>query len=144
MNSFCFHEWKQLRRFTTLPFMWQEERNCPCWSEHWISSVAQLFCVALSEVFLHAGLVELWCFIYAFTIISVSSWDDTGVLALGRAQCSSLIAQCAAILECCSIEGTPNQKGHGRSGGRYVIMCSFVLCSFYTMNKSSAWILFNN
>lgn len=69
------------RRFAILPFMWQEERNCPCWSEHLISSVAQLFSVALLKMFLCPVLVELsWCFIYTFTV------NDT---ALGRAQWSS-------------------------------------------------------
>lgn len=109
------------RRFTTLPFMWQEERNCPCWPEHLISSVAQLFSVALLKILLCPVLVELWCFIYAFTVIPVSCRDD---IALGRA-CWSSLDEGADCTVCCHsgllLESTPKQKGHGKSGGRYMI-----------------------
>lgn len=124
--SVCMNE--NSRRFALLPFMWQEERNCPLLIRtfNFLSGPAVL--CGFLKMLLCPELVELlWYFIYAFTVIPVWCWDD---IALGRAQWSSL-DEGADCTVCCGmlLEGTPKQKACWKSGGRYVI--HVFICSVF-------------
>lgn len=99
--SVCMNE--NSRRFALLPFMWQEERNCPL-----LIRTFNVLCGFL-KMLLCPELVELlWYFIYAFTVIPVWCWDD---IALGRAQWSSL-DEGADCTVCCGmlLEGTKTES----------------------------------
>lgn len=94
-----------------------------------VSSAGRVVVVFYLSLHHHSSAILGWCCTWQSSVI----WPWWGCW----------VAQAVIILECC-LKAHQNRMDIESVEADTWSMCSFVLCFFYSINKSNAWVLFNN